>query len=707
MPGTIASVRFAGTPEFPERELRAQLSLAEGDRFDFAEWQADRERLHALYRNRGFFEARVRARRLPAAAGEVDAAADRPGAERIVLEYTIERGPATRLVVSGGDLPDAVSRRIVERWSGAIFDWFLERDVALIVREYLYGEGRLQARVAATVSRDGAEDLKTLRVEIDPGSPVVPRVQFEGNSIIPTERLAEVASRSGRLAPWLDPASFADVIVRLYHEEGLLSADVDVLAPETRNGESLVRVVIREGEPWVIGRVTLGGAEVLADEPVKDAGLQPGGLYDSRLVADRVARLERRFADAGFLQARVVAETVLDRQEHRADVHALVEPGPRSILASIAVEGTRPDSPLVTRSLKLEPGLPVGSAALSDTRRRLYDTGVYRSVEIDLEPVDDPGAALAPGDRRVIARVRVETRPRYTFRYGLAFNDEVSGPDERERHVGFAADLENRNLMGLGATAGVSARLRRDQQVGRLFLTGDRFFGLPLRSTAFLSRARQAIGSGDTLKTVSDVTEVSAEQTYRLRRLIDLRYGYGLGRNRTRNEDLDFDLTVRVARLTTSGAVDRRDDPFDPGRGWFSAATLELSREGLGSDLNFLRSFAQHFQFTPIRQRLVLASGVRLGLTRTFRGETLIPSERFFAGGATSVRGYRESDLGPRGFLDEADGGGALFVANGELRFPVYRWIEAWASWTSATCIRASATSPSPTCRPAPERAFD
>ena len=118
--------------------------------------------------------------------------------------------------------------------------------------------------------------------------------------------------------------------------------------------------------------------------------------------------------------------------------------------------------------------------------------------------------------------------------YGFALNDEVVSADVRQQRLGFAADLENRNLFGSGAILGLSARIRRDQQVGRVNLGANRFFGLPLRSNLFLSRGREEVGSEAAVDTaVSDVTEVSAEQSFRLRRLIELRYGYGLGRNRT------------------------------------------------------------------------------------------------------------------------------------------------------------------------------
>ena len=658
----VEAIRFSGKYGFAENELRSQLRLTEGERFDFSAWQDDRERLRRYYQERSFFESRVRARRA------VDG-------DAVTLEYDIEQGPPSRLEVSGFELPGDVRRRIVERWTGAVFDGFLERDVAILVREYLYREGRLGATVTATIGRDEAS--RTLRVVIDPGPVTKPRLQVEGNASVATERITNVIESLGPLTAWLDSMATSLAIERLYQQEGLLSAEVDVLAPEIQGDASVVRVVIREGGPWQIGRVTLGGAEALPDggSPA-DLGIAPGSRYDPKVITEGVAGLEQRFRNEGFLDVRVESETVLDHAATRADVHVLVAPGPRSMLASVTIEGARPDDPTIARSLNVPVGTPISASAINAARRRLYETGKYRSVEIALEPEAgvEPIEQVA-GDRRVVARVRVEERPRYSFRYGLSVSD-VASPDGRDTRLAFAADVENRNLFGRGMTVGLSARLRRDQEVARAYLGANRFFGLPLRSNVFLSRSRQDIGSDGTIKTVSDVTEISGEQIYRLRRFIDVRYGYGLGRNRTTIEDpiSPFDLTVRVARLTTSGLIDRRNDPFDPARGWFSSANVELSRPGLGSELNFLRSYLQLYHFSPLRGGLVVASAARLGMARTFQGETLIPSERFFAGGATSVRGYSENNLGARSIFGDAEGGQALFIANGELRFPIYRW---------------------------------
>ena len=76
----------------------------------------------------------------------------------------------------------------------------------------------------------------------------------------------------------------------------------------------------------------------------------------------------------------------------------------------------------------------------------------------------------------------------------------------------------------------------------------------------------------------------------------------------------------------------------------------------------------------------MLAVGARVGLAGSYtkvagvRVKTLPASERFFAGGDNTVRGFDQDQLGAGGVLDEngvSSGGNALFVFNAELRFPL------------------------------------
>ena len=68
----------------------------------------------------------------------------------------------------------------------------------------------------------------------------------------------------------------------------------------------------------------------------------------------------------------------------------------------------------------------------------------------------------------------------------------------------------------------------------------------------------------------------------------------------------------------------------------------------------------------------MLASAARLGIADGFDQE-VIESERFFAGGANSVRGYRNDSLGPQ-VAGIPVGGEGMLIFNQEFRFPIYKW---------------------------------
>ncbi len=601
----IAAVRIAGTPGFPEPEVRRQLRLTEGDRFTFAEWQRDRDRLERFYHAQGLVEARIRARRLPAAEGAEGAAAQPTGSpsdEQVVLEYTITRGPATQLIIRGATLPDAVRDRIVERWTSALFDGFLERDARTIVRDHLFREGYLDARITAAVAVDAARETKALTIDVVPGSTVPSAIEVTGNSALPTAQVLDVVRTPDPLAAWLDPPSVERLLEDHYRAEGFLAADVSIGRPESRNGTSVVTIQVVEGAPYSIGEVGVRG---LPDEPGWTAretlSLASGDRYRPASVAENVDRLEAGLRRAAYREARIDVATRVDAKAARVDVAMVATPGPRSILHDVVVQGGDASEPSVARSIVLTPDAPLDPEAIGETRKRLYDLDVYRSVDIDVQPLATaapPPSTGAPVDQPVVATITLAERPRYRIRYGLALNDDVVGADERERELGVAADLENRNVFGRNMSAGLSLRLRRDQQVGRVTLGASRLFGLPIRSTVFVEREREQTNPEGASPFTSDVNSLTAEQAYRVGRAVEMRYGYGIERNhtfiRTERPDDAFDLTVKIARLTTSGLVDRRDDPFNPRRGWFAASTLELSTPGLGSDLRFLKDFAQY-----------------------------------------------------------------------------------------------------------------
>jgi outer membrane protein assembly factor BamA len=144
---------------------------------------------------------------------------------------------------------------------------------------------------------------------------------------------------------------------------------------------------------------------------------------------------------------------------------------------------------------------------------------------------------------------------------------------------------------------------------------------------------------------------------------------------------------VRLSSVSLSVIRDTRDDLVDPTTGTLLGSDTELAARALGSEVGYLKTFFQAFNFRPLRgaNSTVLALGARLGLANGFSrqveqdGDTIVvddipASERFYAGGDTTVRGFVYERLGTPETIDESGfprGGHGVVVLNAELRIPV------------------------------------
>ena len=158
---------------------------------------------------------------------------------------------------------------------------------------------------------------------------------------------------------------------------------------------------------------------------------------------------------------------------------------------------------------------------------------------------------------------------------------------------------------------------------------------------------------------------------------------------------------VRLSKFSGSVIRDTRNDVIDPDRGTFMIVDGEVAPRFAGSEVGFVKTFVQSFAFRRLAapRRTVLAMGARLGLAHGFprtvesedvNGAPIIgpggqpvvavvqdlpASERFFAGGDTTVRGFSLDRLGtdatisPSGF---PTGGNGLIVLNAEVRATLF-----------------------------------
>ena len=149
--------------------------------------------------------------------------------------------------------------------------------------------------------------------------------------------------------------------------------------------------------------------------------------------------------------------------------------------------------------------------------------------------------------------------------------------------------------------------------------------------------------------------------------------------------------TVRLGVISANLARDRRDDSGDAHRGSYTTLDLGISTKYLGSQRSFGRALIRNATYHRVTKDITLARQTQFGVIAPFAApagisdqESVPLPERFFGGGAESLRAFPYNQAGPRdtgaplsagGPSSQATGfplgGNALVFNNTELRFPL------------------------------------
>ena len=438
----VEAVEFSGDLGIPEAELRDRLSLRTGDRFDFYRWQQDRDELESLYAERNYLEARVRPQRV-----ETDDGGS-------ILTYRVVRGPLSILTVEGFELPDDVIGQMRSAWTRAVFDGFLLDEVHTLARDHLGDDGFLQAEIETEVRASDA-NRKEVVLRISSGPRTEQRqLVFRGNDRLTTDELRLFIARQDLAqTTWADPEPLTAVLSALYESRGMLEAQVSVGPPEFDASAAILPVTVVEGPVFTIASVTIKGVDSRPPATVDTlVRLQVGDPYSGIDISDARVRIDQSYRRAGFNQVRVSARSTVDLGTDTVGIVLEVDEGPRQIIREIdVVGGTRTRPSLVSRALRISPGQPVDLGEWNQARKRLYDTGAFRSVDIEARPLEGETAKLEPGEQSVRATVLLEEWPAYRLRYGLQIKDEelpLGEQSRRDVNLGVVGDLTRQNFTG-------------------------------------------------------------------------------------------------------------------------------------------------------------------------------------------------------------------------------------------------------------------
>ncbi|HVS62257.1 MAG TPA: translocation/assembly module TamB domain-containing protein [Thermoanaerobaculia bacterium] len=639
--------------EVGEAAVRRAIALRPGDRvYDGALFDTEIEAIDALVRQ-GFSDPRVM----------VTTRAARRGAVDLLVE--IEPGPRAQVAFIGDPLPARSRAAIAMLYRSDSYEPAALEEMARATEAVLRGQGFLDPTATARVAPDATravivEAVGGRRVALD-------RIEWRG---LGEEAIAEEAVAR------LD-AAFAGTRSRVELAIGRPAADASVRQALTALGYLDATIVGRsladDGERLVVeldtgplvrvSQVSMRGAPEDQAPPLLDAGVALSG----DLIADAAFALEEDLRASGRLDARVAIE-VERIAEREADVTFEVAPGERYRLGEVEVAGLGATSPaLVRRLVGSSPGDLLGEPELDEARAALFESGLFTSVAV--APQRGEGSDPA----RAQLGIEVEEAPRFQLGYGLRYETDVG--------LGVVVDAVDRNVAGWGLQLGARLLHRSDDQRARLWFASPRLAGSRLTLEGFAQVAEEILDEGEELETRID----SFDSGLQLSRPLGARSRAG-AYARFREETFSFDdpffgpfeETLRFPVLGVQYLYRGVQDPFQrASRGLWASIDLSGSDDAIGGQLRFVRLFGQvGLVSSPLRvagRTVDWAQLYRVGVADAF-DQDLVRAERFFAGGAFSVRGYPREGIGPfesLGDFERALGGEALFVVNQELRFPI------------------------------------
>ena len=718
----IVDLRIALTDGASGTTLVEQPELTSGVPYDKA--TVDRvlqrwtDRMHA----RGYYEARASHGALFPPDGAV-------------VSVTLTQGPLVRVAFAGDPLSESDRDRLVPIRSEASADEDLLEDSARAIENFLRQQGHRDARVDFDRVPGEAEVVITFTVSRGPRY-AIGAIRVTGNGAMPPAEVRTwLRVREGQTFSESALAQGLATVRAEYRTRGYAQIQVQakqVVEPPDRPDDAQrkvdLEVQVAEGARTAVRDVSFEGNTVLPVQQLRAlAAMTPGRAFTAADLATARDRIDLEYRNRGYDQIVVQSTVTLAENDTLADVRFSLVEGPQVLVDRVLIVGavrTKPET--IRREVVLQPGQPLGYSATVETRAKLAALGLFRRVAIEEIP-----HGVEP--RRDVL-VRVEESPVTTIGGGAgvqgAFRlttDEAGLADETFEVVprGFF-EVGRRNLWGKNRAVNLFTRVSlRNPDVGlnpdgtpvsdgsgpgfneyrvvgtfrepRVFGTAAGILITGIVEQAIRSSfnfARREVRAETGLR-LSPRYSVSGRYSFQRTQLFDERF--------TETDETIIDRLfpqVRLSMFSGSFIRDTRDDLADTTKGTLVTVTSDLAARVVGSEVGFVKTYVESFAFhrLPTMRRTILALGARVGAANGFPREVtqtdssgppdlgadghprveitdaLPISNRFFAGGDTTVRGFAldrlgdETTISPSGF---PLGGNGVIILNGEMRVAV------------------------------------
>ena len=451
-----------------------------------------------------------------------------------------------------------------------------------------------------------------------------------------------------------------------YLDQGFLEFRIDStqVSISTDKKDIYITVSITEGEKYTISGFKFGGELLVPEEELRKlVKIAPGETFSRARLTESTKLISDRLGNDGYAFANVNAVPELDQEKRQVAFTFFIDPGRRVYVQRINVSGnTRTRDEVIRREMRQLEGGWYSADKINLSRRRVDRLGYFTEVNVETPAV--PGTT-----DQVDINFAVVEKPTGQLLAGAGFSNEG---------VILSGSVSQTNIFGSGKHVSAQINSSKVNTVYALSYT-DPYFTVDGVSQGFDVYLREVepgnLGLGFyTFKTVGGMIRFGVPVTE-----IDT-ISYGLGYEDTKISTVPESPLLVKDYVATFGAVnsallgtigwtrDGRDSVIYPTKGSLHRASLE---SGLpGGTLKYYKTSYQYQRYFPITSDYTFLVNGEAGFGEGYGGKPLPFFRNFYAGGVSSVRGYRTSTIGPKDDNGDPRGGSRRLVGNAELLFP-------------------------------------
>ncbi|MFA6378722.1 MAG: outer membrane protein assembly factor BamA [Candidatus Omnitrophota bacterium] len=571
---------------------------------------------------------------------------------------------------------------------GRFFDRRNLKEDEMIIKDLYAKKGLTNATVEVEIEKDEVNNGTNLHYIISEGERIkIKKVQFSGNETFPYKKLLRVIKTrpdslftSGYLKQNILDEDM-DRLKTFYANEGFLDAKASYTLEQAPKSKLIVNVQISEGKRYHLGSLVIAGNDkVFTTEQILKVmtKLKVDGIFTPEKLEKDISDINSMYFDKGYIFASAKESTSINAETGKVDVRLDITEGEIAYVNKVKVEGNnRTRDIVIRREVRLSPGDTFDGTKLRRTKERLKNLGYFEEVNYDIEDT------AFPNKKDLVVQVKEAKTGSLSFGGGYSTVDQLVGFIEVQQKN---FDFTNwPTFTGGGQNLTARAEIGSIRNNATLSFTEPWIFDMPISGGFDLYR--NSISRENDVGYAYDETRIGGDLRFgkELSEYLSSGVVYRLEEIKLDNfaDDVSSELLREEGKNTISSLSfnlthDSRDDVFNPSRGLVLGGTIDIAGGFLGGDKDFYRFKTKTSYDMPMVAGSVLEFRLRTGIMDSYGDSTYVPVyERFYAGGAYSIRGYNERKVGP---LDPGSndpiGGNSMVIGNIEYTMPVVDFIK-------------------------------